>query len=59
MTGKRTQKNDENKAASVEAILDTNAKVSSVKYARLPCRGCIVSCKNYHRCNGKLWRMSE
>lgn len=27
-------------------------------YARLPCRGCLASCKNYHRCDGKVWRMS-
>ncbi len=25
----------------------------------LPCRGCTASCKNYPRCNGKLWRMSQ
>jgi len=27
------------------------------KYARLPCRGCLASCKNYDLCDGKLWRM--
>lgn len=27
------------------------------KYARLPCRGCLASCKSYHRCDGKLWRI--
>ena len=29
------------------------------EYARLPCRGCLVSCKNYHRCGGQVWRMTD
>jgi hypothetical protein len=29
------------------------------KHTRLPCRGCIASCKNYHCCDGKLWRMNQ
>lgn len=24
---------------------------------RLPCRGCLRTCKNYDTCEGKLWRM--
>jgi hypothetical protein len=24
---------------------------------RLPCRGCMASCKYYSTCDGKLWRM--
>lgn len=26
---------------------------------RLPCRGCLASCKNYQVCDGKLWRMNQ
>ena len=29
------------------------------KYPRLPCRGCLASCKNYQHCDGKLWRMAK
>jgi hypothetical protein len=26
---------------------------------RLPCRGCIKSCPDYHRCEGKPWSMGS
>jgi len=25
----------------------------------LPCRGCTRKCTNYHRCNGKPWRLTD
>jgi len=25
---------------------------------RLPCRGCLTTCKNYSICGGKPWRLS-
>lgn len=30
----------------------------SKEFKRLPCRGCIETCKNYRLCDGKIWRMS-
>lgn len=24
---------------------------------RLPCRGCLRDCPNYHQCDGKVWRL--
>jgi hypothetical protein len=41
------------------AILYNSDKISPIKYSRLPCRGCLASCKNYHLCDGKLWRMAR
>ncbi len=38
---------------------DAGNRDAIAKYPRLPCRGCIASCKNYHRCDGKLWRIAE
>ncbi|MFT5421133.1 MAG: hypothetical protein ACI9D5_001888 [Candidatus Endobugula sp.] len=35
------------------------ATEKSIGHARLPCRGCMLGCKNYDRCNGKLWRMDD
>lgn len=29
----------------------------SDELTRLPCRGCLRSCKYYAHCNGRLWRM--
>lgn len=56
MKGKYVQ----NKLQAGENQLDnTNSAKGFNKYPRLPCRGCIASCKNYHRCDGKLWRMTE
>ncbi len=28
------------------------------KRHRLPCRGCLINCRNYDRCNGAPWRMA-
>lgn len=30
-----------------------------VNHPRLPCRGCVATCKNYDYCDGKPWRMAE
>lgn len=59
MTVKHAQENDKHDVSSRKLSADAKAQAGIVKYARLPCRGCIASCKNYHRCDGKLWRMSE
>lgn len=37
----------------------SESKARLLKYPRLPCRGCLTSCKNYDRCDGKPWRMAE
>jgi hypothetical protein len=53
----RVSDNSDNSESSV--ILENSDKVSPIKYPRLPCRGCLASCKNYDRCDGKLWRMAN
>lgn len=58
MTVNNAQENDKEKASLIEEG-GGHIKTDPVKYARLPCRGCIASCKNYDHCDGKLWRMSE
>ncbi|MFV1871920.1 MAG: hypothetical protein ACMZ64_01165 [Oleiphilus sp.] len=35
------------------------ANAGKLKGFRLPCRGCIATCKNYQRCDGKPWRLTE
>lgn len=42
---------DDSNSGSNEKKLNTTA--------RLPCRGCTVSCKNYTLCDGKPWRMNK
>ncbi len=32
-------------------------KAEATASPRLPCRGCLPSCANYDRCEGKPWRM--
>mgnify|MGYP003633614669 CR=1 FL=1 len=56
MMEKHTQQNDQDDVNSSENIVD---KARIKKYPRLPCRACIASCKNYERCDGKLWRMAK
>ena len=34
-------------------------KDDSVEPIRLPCRGCLPSCKNINLCEGKPWRVNE
>lgn len=41
-----------NNAASVRTL----HYGASADHPRLPCRGCLASCENYHQCNGKPWR---
>ena len=44
----------------IKTTTDKNiAKPFNDKYPRLPCRGCLKSCKNYEACGGYPWRLPQ
>ncbi len=45
--------------AAMNASDAANSITQMKQYPRLPCRGCLASCKNYALCDGKLWRMAK
>jgi hypothetical protein len=42
----------------IQSESDVNQTVSKPESPhRLPCRGCLPTCKNFDRCEGKPWRV--
>jgi len=58
MTDKHAQEGSKSEVVMQKS--QSHGQNSVVKeYPRLPCRGCLPSCKNYSLCDGKLWRMAQ
>lgn len=42
-----------------KSVEQNTSKVIKKEYQRLPCRGCLKSCQNYLRCEGRPWRLPQ
>jgi len=49
---------DKKNSEDISEDASSDKSVVTEQY-RLPCRGCTRSCTDYHRCDGRPWRIIE